>query len=41
MLDHQTRSEIAIPCYGQGNTIKCVINIESENLNMFDEIDRL
>jgi len=40
VLDHETRSELVVPCFGKGNKLKCVINLESENLSMFDEVDR-
>ena len=34
-------SEIVVPCFGHGDELRTVFDIDSPNIGEFDEVDRL
>ncbi len=39
--DPKSKSEIAIPCFDTDNQLRAVLDVDSNHINHFDEIDRI
>lgn len=37
--DSDTLSEIVVPCFGKGNVLRCVFDLDSDKAGMYDQQD--
>ena len=39
--DPKSKSEIAVPCFDEDNKLRAVLDVDSDQINHFDDIDRI